>query len=49
MARLIDRLLASEHFGERMALYWLDLEFAMRTREATTATIIAMSIRFAIT
>jgi hypothetical protein len=23
--RLVDRLLASEHFGERMALYWLDL------------------------
>jgi hypothetical protein len=23
--RLVDRLLASKHFGERMALYWLDL------------------------
>jgi len=23
--RLVDRLLASEHYGERMALYWLDL------------------------
>lgn len=23
--RLVDRLLASEHFGERMAIYWLDL------------------------
>src|SRR5262249_39459357 len=23
--RLVDRLLASPHFGERMALYWLDL------------------------
>jgi hypothetical protein len=23
--RLVDRLLASQHFGERMALYWLDL------------------------
>lgn len=23
--RLVDRLLASEHFGERMALYWLDM------------------------
>ncbi len=23
--QLIDRLLASEHFGERMAMYWLDL------------------------
>src|SRR5690606_27640104 len=23
--RLIDRLLASPHFGERMAIYWLDL------------------------
>ncbi|MEC8544941.1 MAG: DUF1549 domain-containing protein, partial [SAR324 cluster bacterium] len=22
---LIDRLLASPHFGERMAIYWLDL------------------------
>jgi hypothetical protein len=24
-ARLVDRLLASPHFGERLALYWLDL------------------------
>jgi hypothetical protein len=24
-ARLVDRLLASPHFGERMAMYWLDL------------------------
>ena len=23
--KLVDRLLASEHFGERMAVYWLDL------------------------
>src|SRR5690606_35093259 len=23
--KLVDRLLASEHFGERMAMYWLDL------------------------
>jgi hypothetical protein len=23
--KLVDRLLASEHFGERMAIYWLDL------------------------
>ena len=23
--RVVDRLLASEHFGERMALYWLDV------------------------
>ncbi len=23
--RLVDRLLASEHYGERMAVYWLDL------------------------
>src|SRR5207302_649803 len=23
--RLVDRLLASPHFGERMAMYWLDL------------------------
>src|SRR5439155_6393587 len=23
--RLVDRLLASPHFGERMAVYWLDL------------------------
>src|SRR5262249_42111246 len=23
--RLVERLLASQHFGERMALYWLDL------------------------
>ncbi|MFO0801651.1 MAG: DUF1549 domain-containing protein [Gemmataceae bacterium] len=23
--KLLDRLLASEHFGERMAMYWLDL------------------------
>jgi mono/diheme cytochrome c family protein len=23
--QLVDRLLASEHFGERMAMYWLDL------------------------
>src|SRR5205823_9884893 len=23
--RLVDRLLASEHYGERMAMYWLDL------------------------
>ena len=23
--RLVDRLLASEHFGERLAMYWLDL------------------------
>src|SRR5207248_5763463 len=23
--KLVERLLASEHFGERMALYWLDL------------------------
>ena len=23
--KLVDRLLASQHFGERMALYWLDL------------------------
>jgi mono/diheme cytochrome c family protein len=23
--RLVDRLVASEHFGERMAVYWLDL------------------------
>ena len=25
MRRLVDRLLASPHFGERMALYWLDV------------------------
>jgi len=24
-ARVIDKLLASEHYGERMAMYWLDL------------------------
>lgn len=24
-AKLVDRLLASEHYGERMAMYWLDL------------------------
>jgi len=24
-SRLVDRLLASEHYGERMAMYWLDL------------------------
>ena len=23
--RLVDRLLASPHYGERMAMYWLDL------------------------
>src|SRR6185295_11969685 len=23
--KLVDRLIASEHFGERMAAYWLDL------------------------
>src|SRR5262245_12487562 len=25
LEKLVDRLLASQHFGERMALYWLDL------------------------
>ncbi|MCI0680892.1 MAG: PSD1 and planctomycete cytochrome C domain-containing protein [Gemmataceae bacterium] len=25
VAKLVDRLLTSKHFGERMALYWLDL------------------------
>jgi hypothetical protein len=25
LAKLVDRMMASQHFGERMALYWLDL------------------------
>ena len=36
--QLVDRLLADERFGERMAVHWLDLVRALPTPSVTTAT-----------
>ena len=46
---LVDRLLASPHFGERMAIFWLDYRAIRRHPPGTTATTTSTSTCFATT